>query len=215
MEWININRDKNKDHWDLFYKTKQSKELSWVQTYPAASMYFLNSFKLSKDAAVLDVGGGDSVLADTLLNEGFYNITVLDISAEALERSKKRLGKKAELVKWVVSDVNDFDPVVKYDVWHDRAAFHFLTNSDQVTRYINVMQNATTDNAKAVMGTFSKSGPVKCSGLDVKQYDEQSLGFTMQAFFRKEKCITENHITPFNTSQHFLFCSFQKNLKAA
>ena len=148
------------------------------------------------------------MLVDHLLDEGFENITVLDISEKALERTKNRLGEKSKKVKWVVSDVTVFKPKETYDVWHDRATFHFLTTIPQITRYLETARNAVI--GYLTIGTFSDKGPKKCSALDIKQYNEEQLQSQLSNGFRKIKCITEDHITPFNTSQNFLFCSFKR-----
>lgn len=198
-----------KEHWEQVYNTKQPHEVSWTQQLPATSLEFIHSFNPPKNASIIDIGGGDSKLVDHLLDEGYQNITVLDISAKALARAKDRLGEKAAKVKWVVSDVTDFKPTEKYDVWHDRATFHFLTTPQQVATYLATARNAV-DNYM-VIGTFSDSGPKKCSGLDIRQYTEHELQYELEKGFSKIKCITEDHTTPFNTTQNFLFCSFKKS----
>jgi hypothetical protein len=135
---------------------------------------------------------------------------VLDISAVAIEKAKERLGEKASLVKWIVSDILNFATNKKYDCWHDRAAFHFLTTANEVEKYLEFAQQHITASGKMVIGTFSTEGPKKCSGLPVKQYDENMLTGSLQKWFKKIRCITTDHITPFKTIQNFLFCSFQK-----
>lgn len=198
-----------KEHWEKVYTTKQPHEVSWTQELPATSLDFIHSFNASKDAAIIDVGGGDSKLVDYLLDEGYQNITVLDISDSALDRAKQRLGSKARNVKWIVSDITDFAPAEKYDVWHDRATFHFLTTPQQVAAYMATARSAV--NNYMVIGTFSDKGPEKCSGLDIKQYTEDELQHELEQGFQKIRCITEDHTTPFNTTQNFLFCSFKKS----
>jgi SAM-dependent methyltransferase len=164
---------------------------------------------MPKQASIIDVGGGDSKLVDYLLDEGFENLTVLDISEKALERAKLRLGEKASKVNWVVADVTEFKPSVKFDVWHDRATFHFLTTPEQVAAYLSIARYAV--NNYMVIGTFSDRGPEKCSGLNVRKYTEPELQTELSNGFEKIRCITEDHITPFNTKQNFLFCSFKKS----
>lgn len=196
-------------YWDKIYQTKQPAEVSWTQEQPVTSLNFIHSFPISKQAPIIDVGGGDSRLADYLLAEGYENITVLDISEEALKRAQKRLGEKAEQVKWVVSDVTEFTPDTTYEVWHDRATFHFLTTPEQISKYIAIAyQNV---NGFLAIGTFSEEGPEKCSGLPIKQYNEALLQAELADKFDKIRCITEDHITPFQTKQNFLFCSFKKH----
>jgi len=198
----------NQKHWETVYKTKQPNEVSWTQEIPATSLDFIHAFDLPRTASIVDIGGGDSKFVDYLLEEGFENITVLDISAAALEKTKKRLGDKAAKVTWVVSDVTDFKPATKFDVWHDRATFHFLTTPHQIKKYIDTASKSVT--GFLTIGTFSDMGPDKCSGLEIKKYSEKTLHSALKKGFDKLRCITEDHITPFQTSQHFLFCSFKR-----
>jgi SAM-dependent methyltransferase len=197
-----------KNHWDTVYKTKNADQVSWTQDIPETSLSFIRSFGLPKSAKIIDIGGGDSKLVDFLIEEGYENLTVLDISEAALEKAKIRLGDKAAKVNWVVSDITDFTPEQIYDVWHDRAAFHFLTEENQVQQYLNIAKKAV--NGFMTIGTFSENGPEKCSGLHIKQYSENSLQTALNDGFEKIKCITEDHITPFETAQNFVFCSFKK-----
>lgn len=199
--------DERKNHWENVYSTKQPNEVSWTQEVPATSLKIINSFNLDKSAAIIDVGGGDSKLVDFLLSDGYTNITVLDISGEALEKAKKRLGAMANSVKWIETDITAFEPTEQYAIWHDRAAFHFLTTPEQIANYVNRASNWVT--GYIAIGTFSENGPKKCSGLDITQYSEDKLENTFKGFERIE-CITEDHTTPFNTTQNFIFCSFKK-----
>lgn len=197
-------------HWDNVYQTKEPDQVSWTQATPKTSLDFIHSFGLSKTAKIIDIGGGDSKLADYLLEEGFENITVLDISSQALEKAKKRLGDKAQKIKWVVSDITEFKPDTTYDIWHDRATFHFLITKEQVAKYLSIARNSVT--GYITIGTFSDKGPEKCSGLQIKQYSEAALTSELQNGFDKIRCITEDHITPFHTKQNFLFCSFKRHI---
>ncbi|HTH30725.1 MAG TPA: class I SAM-dependent methyltransferase [Lacibacter sp.] len=196
-------------HWDTVYETKKPDQVSWTQEIPKTSLDFIHSFGLTKTAKIIDVGAGDSKLVDYLLNEGFENITVLDISAKALDKAKKRLGNKAEKINWVVSDITEFKPNTAFDVWHDRAAFHFLTTGEQIAKYLNIARNSVS--GYLTIGTFSDNGPGRCSGLQIKQYSEEKLTAELQNGFAKIRCITEDHTTPFDTAQNFLFCSFKRN----
>ncbi|MBS1932436.1 MAG: class I SAM-dependent methyltransferase [Bacteroidetes bacterium] len=196
------------EHWDKIYALKTPEEMSWTQAVPKTSLDFIHSYDLSKNAKIIDVGGGNSKLVDFLLGEGFENITVLDISGEALEKAKKRLGKKAEKVNWIVNDITEFEPATEFDVWHDRAAFHFLTAPGQVAKYMETARRSVK--GYLTIGTFSDNGPEKCSGLTIKQYSEQQLTAEFQNGFEKINCITEDHVTPFGTRQNFLFCSFKR-----
>lgn len=199
-----------KNHWETVYETKNPDQVSWTQQVPKTSLEFIKSFHLNKDAKIIDVGGGDSNLVDYLLEEGFENITVLDISLKALEKSKMRLGEKAKNINWIVSDITEFKPEITYDVWHDRATFHFLTSKEQIDTYLAIARQCV--NGYLTIGTFSESGPTKCSGLNIKQYNEEQLTSEFKNGFHKIKCIKEDHITPFKTIQNFSFCSFKKQL---
>ena len=198
-----------KAHWETVYSTKQPNEVSWTQEVPQTSLSFIHSFDLPKSARIIDVGGGDSKLVDYLVAEGYANVTVLDISEKALERAKMRLGLLAEKVTWINSDITEFEPKERYDIWHDRATFHFLTTPEQISKYLSIAGSSVT--SYMTIGTFSNNGPKKCSGLDITQYSEEQLQQTLAEYFSKIKCITEDHTTPFNTIQNFLFCSFKKS----
>ncbi len=199
-----------KSHWEKVYSSKKLNEVSWYQPTPQHSPDFIHQLAVPKSAAIIDVGGGDSLLADHLLDEGFTDITVLDISQSVINRAKQRLGERAKKINWIVSDIADLNTDKKFYCWHDRAAFHFLTTPEQVEKYLSVAQKHIADGGRMVIGTFSTEGPEKCSGLPVKQYSEESLTVLLQKWFDKIKCITIDHITPFNTIQNFLFCSFKK-----
>lgn len=199
-----------KKHWETVYETKNPDQVSWTQETPKTSLEFIHSFGLNKNAKIIDVGGGDSKLVDHLLEEGFNNITVLDISERAIAKAKNRLGKKANKVNWIVSDITEFEPHSSFDVWHDRATFHFLTTDQQTKKYIKIATKCVS--GYLIIGTFSSNGPKKCSGLDIKQYDEDELTMELKNGFDKIQCVTEDHLTPFNTTQKLLFCNFKKQL---
>lgn len=201
-----------KAHWDKIYQTKSLNEVSWFQPKPETSLNFFKEFKIAKEAKIIDIGGGDSLLVDHLLDLGYGDITVLDISANALERAKQRLGKRAAEVKWIEADAANFVPKEQYDFWHDRAAFHFLTSEQEIEQYLQTVQAAIRPSGVLVMGTFSEQGPSKCSGIDIKQYSEKTMTNLLTQFFDKIKCITVDHRTPFETIQQFIFCSFRKPL---
>ena len=197
-----------KKHWENIYAFKKAEELSWTQDKPITSLNFIHSYDVPKTAAIIDIGGGESMLVDYLLAEGYENISVLDISARALEKVKLRLGEKAKKVNWIVSDIENFKPTKQYTVWHDRATFHFLTTSTQVASYLKIAKQFVT--GFMTIGTFSENGPEKCSGLSVKKYSEKDLTEELQNGFEKIKCITEDHTTPADSIQNFLFCSFKR-----
>jgi len=197
-----------KKHWETIYETKNPDQVAWTQDIPKSSLDIINSFKLPKSASIIDIGGGDSKLVDFLLDQGYTNISVLDISARALEKAKIRLGEKSKLVNWIECDIIKFKPTKTYDIWHDRASFHFLTKADQISKYLAIAENHI--NKYLVIGSFSEHGPTKCSGLEIQQYNVQSLVKIFNRHFEIVNSMTENHITPFSTSQNFLFCSFKK-----
>lgn len=199
-----------KEHWENIYNTKTLEEVSWYQRNPTTSLDFIKQFNVPTIAKIIDVGGGDSFLVDKLLELGYTDITVLDISSSALERAKQRLGSKAENVKWIVADASMFKPIEKYDFWHDRAAFHFLTEGKDINNYINTVHQSIKPNGILILGTFSEQGPKKCSGIEIKQYSENSMTSLLSNFFQKIRCITIDHQTPFDTIQNFIFCSFKK-----
>jgi 2-polyprenyl-3-methyl-5-hydroxy-6-metoxy-1,4-benzoquinol methylase len=200
-----------KQHWENVYGTKAEDDVSWFQTYPKTSIEFVQSLPVDLSVNIIDIGGGDSRLVDALLDKGYQNIWVLDISAASIEKAQKRLGVNAAKVHWIVSDVTEFVPSVKYHVWHDRAAFHFLTTEDKIASYISIAENAIHQGGHLVLGTFSENGPTKCSGLEIKQYSESTMAARFENSFEKLRCITEDHQTPFNTTQNFTFCSFKRS----
>lgn len=205
-----MDKNERKAHWEQIYQTKELKDVSWFQPKPSTSLDFFAQFNIPTTTKVIDVGGGDSLLVDHLLELGYQDISVLDISAAAIERAKIRLGEKAKQVKWIVSDVVTFKPSEKYDFWHDRAAFHFLTDDQETSRYLQTAKAALNPSGVLVIGTFSKNGPTKCSGIAIKQFSETSMTERLSEDFEKIKCITVDHKTPFDTLQNFTFCSFRK-----
>lgn len=199
-----------KKHWENIYQTKELKEVSWFQPTPETSLDFFKQLNVPTTAKIIDIGGGDSFLVDHLLDLGYQDISVLDISAAAINRAKQRLGDDAKKVKWIVADAATFKPAEKYDFWHDRAAFHFLTDEQEISNYLETAQENINPTGVLVIGTFSEQGPKKCSGIDIKQYSETTMTERLKKFFEKIKCITVDHNTPFDTIQNFVFCSFRK-----
>lgn len=199
-----------KQHWENIYQTKQPEEVSWFQSVPTPSLDFVKYFDLPKTAKIIDFGGGDSFLVDHLLDMGYLDITVLDISEVAIQRAKQRLGGRAAKVKWVVQDASTFVPTKRYDFWHDRAAFHFLTDEREIEHYVNAAHNGITQGGILVIGTFSEQGAKKCSGIEIRQYSEGSMDNRLKKYFEKVRCIAVDHATPFNTVQNFIFCSFRR-----
>ena len=194
-----------KSHWEKIYSEKSPQEVSWTQEIPETSIKFFNDFKLSKTSQIIDIGGGESKFVDYLLEEGYQNISVLDISENAIKRAKDRLGKKSKNIEWIVCDINDFNPKKKYALWHDRAVFHFLTSDIDINRYV---ENVKLYAENFIIGSFSTSGPKKCSGLEITQYDKSLLSKLFEDSMEIEKVEYINHTTPFETTQNFIFCSF-------
>lgn len=197
-------------HWELIYQTKRPEEVSWTQAEPRISLDMIRRAAPDKDAPIVDIGGGDSRLVDYLLLEGYTHISVLDISEAALNRAKARLGEEAaSKVHWIHSDVLEWKPEQQYALWHDRAAFHFLRDPEEQSRYLNLLSESVS--GQAIIGTFSVQGPVKCSGLEIMQYDAQSMSALLEEHgFDKLECLNDTHTTPFGTTQEFIFCRFRK-----
>jgi len=199
-----------KKHWENIYNTKELDSVSWYQPTPQTSLDLIEGTGIDKNASIIDIGGGDSFLVDHLLKAGYTNVTVLDISEKAIERAKQRLSDKASFVDWIVSDITEFQPEEQYDVWHDRAAFHFLTSMADVDQYKKVLSSATKQGSSVVIGTFSDSGPLKCSGIEIKQYSESEFLKTFNDILNLQKLVNVDHPTPFDTIQNFNFGVFVK-----
>ncbi len=197
-------------HWEQIYTTKPLENTSWYQPNPHTSLDLIAGLNVPKDAPLLDVGGGDSFLAEHLLELGYTDITVLDISEAALDRARQRMGDRASDVQWIASDITSFQPSRTYAVWHDRAAFHFLRAPEDQAAYKSVQQAATHAGSYAIIGTFSTNGPLKCSGIEIQQYSPD----TMQEAFSPEWTVLQTqvveHPTPFDTIQEFVFGVFKR-----
>ena len=200
----------DKAHWENVYAAKTANEVSWFQEYPKTAVDYIEALALPKTAKIVDVGGGDSNLAASLLELGYNNIWVVDISTTALKEAKIQLGKKAASIHWIVSDITEWETDLQFDFWYDRAVFHFLTDSVAIQKYIALVNKAIVHGGNFLLGTFSAIGPLKCSGLEIKQYSEETMRKTFLPNFEAVQCFTENHTTPFNTVQHFQFCGFKK-----
>ena len=201
-----------KQHWENVFATKKETEVSWYQEKPETSLQFFERNNIPKTAKILEIGGGDSYLIDNLLEQRFESITLLDISENAIERIKKRLGEKAEKVRFVVSDILDFSSIEKFDVIHDRASFHFLTKEEDIQKYATLMNDILETNGLYSVGTFSESGPLKCSGLEITQYSKEKFLKIFGNDFSLLNSFEEAHKTPFETTQNFIFCEFQKKM---
>jgi 2-polyprenyl-3-methyl-5-hydroxy-6-metoxy-1,4-benzoquinol methylase len=207
-----MENQERKKHWENIYQTKQLNEVSWYQPVPQTSLDLISKYVKSFDAKIIDIGGGDSFLVDHLIKLGYTNISVLDISEAAIERAKIRLGENANKVSWIVSDISKFEPTEKYDFWHDRAAFHFLTNKEEIQSYVQLVQASINSNGILSIGTFSDNGPLKCSGIEITQYTEDSLSNLFTNGFEKIESFLVDHPTPFDTVQNFVFGVFRKDI---
>lgn len=205
-----MNNLDRKNHWENIYTKKKLTDVSWYQPIPETSLNFFKQFEVPTTASIIDVGGGDSFLVDHLLDLGYQNISVLDVSEAAIERAKQRLSDSANKVTWIIDDATTFRPTLKYDFWHDRAAFHFLADEKDISRYVEIANQSLDSNGLLTIGTFSEDGPAKCSGIEIKQYSETSMKKTFAEYFEFIDCINVDHKTPFGTNQNFIFCSFRK-----
>lgn len=199
-----------KAHWENVYQHKSPDEVSWYQQTPTLSIELITSCSLSKEAEIIDVGGGASTLVDQLLEDGYQHLTVLDLSATALELSKQRLANKANSVEWYVDDITEFKAPKRYDVWHDRAVFHFLTDNHEREKYKAVLNESVKSGGYVIVAAFAIGGATKCSGLDVEQYDTPKLERELGENFTLIKQCNENHITPSGNIQLFGYHLFRK-----
>ena len=196
-----------KSHWESVYETKSADAVSWYAPHLSASLQYIRRAAPAQDAAIIDVGGGESTLVDDLLAAGYGKLTVLDISATALEATRHRLGPSGASVTWLTADVLNADlPAAAFDVWHDRAVFHFLTRDDQRQRYVEQVLKALKPGGFAIVGTFGPQGPEKCSGLPVSRYSAGELHDTFGEPFQLLDSSVEQHITPWGTRQQFVYC---------
>ncbi|MEN8769402.1 MAG: class I SAM-dependent methyltransferase [Candidatus Arcticimaribacter sp.] len=200
--------DQRKSHWENIYTHKSPEEVSWTQGKPVLSLSWIESLALPKDAPIIDIGGGESHLVDYLLALGYTDLSVLDISKAALQKSQARLGDMAAKVKWIEADITTFQAERTYALWHDRAVFHFLTQKRDIETYNRLVSNVVSQ--YILMSTFSKDGPLKCSGLPITQYDADHLEANFASDFKLLQQQKEVHTTPFNTTQAFIYALFQK-----
>jgi 2-polyprenyl-3-methyl-5-hydroxy-6-metoxy-1,4-benzoquinol methylase len=196
-----------KTHWENIYSTKTPDQVSWYRPHLETSMALIKRAAIDRRASIIDVGGGESTLVDDLLEQEFQNITVLDVSQAAIDVNKARLGERAKEVHWIVADITRVDLEAQaYDVWHDRAVFHFLTSPQQRADYVRQVAQSVRSGGYVIVSTFGPDGPTKCSGLDVVRYDADSLHEEFGARFRLVESSKEIHQTPFGTTQQFLYC---------
>lgn len=199
-----------KAHWDKVYQSKVSEELTWYQARPETSLRLIESADLDSDARILDVGGGTATLVDCLLDLGYRNLGALDVSPVVLQRAQRRLGARGSSIEWLEADVTRFEPSHSWDLWHDRAVLHFLTDPEDVAGYRRSMLAALAPDGQAVIATFGPEGPPKCSGLHVQRYDPDSLLEVLGPKMQLVESVIEEHVTPKHAMQQFLFCRFRR-----
>lgn len=203
----------NKKHWETVYSTKASDSVSWFQAHAETSLKFIQNLNLEKNASIIDVGGGASTLVDDLLLNGHSSISVLDLSSAALETAKNRIGLSSEGVQWLEADVTEVQfSKHQFEVWHDRAVFHFLIKPEERQAYINNVLHSVRPNGHIIISTFAEDGPIQCSGLPVMRYSSASLHAEFGENFILKSQLKEIHNTPFGTTQNFLFCHFVKKI---
>jgi ubiquinone/menaquinone biosynthesis C-methylase UbiE len=199
-----------KAHWEGVYSTKGEKEVSWFQENPAPSLELMALAGLSADAAIIDIGGGASRLVDALIERKVRRITVLDLSGAALDAAKERLGGRGDNVEWVVADVTTWEPSQTYDLWHDRAAFHFFTDASDRSAYVGHLKRAVRSGGHDILGTFALDGPERCSGLPIMRYDAGMLSTILGADFKLIDSRRHDHTTPWGAVQRFQFSTFRR-----
>ncbi|MEJ2585674.1 MAG: class I SAM-dependent methyltransferase [Robiginitalea sp.] len=203
-------RPSGKEHWDTVYRTKPLETVGWYQPVPVMSLELIERLELPHSAPFIDVGGGDSYLTDHLHQRGFTDLTVLDISGAALQRARKRLGRASGKICWIESDILDFTPARPYTLWHDRATFHFLTETSQIQQYLEIARKGIHPGGYLILGTFSDKGPTTCSGLPVQRYSISELNETVGPYFKKIRAVNRDHYTPSGAMQNYTFCTFQR-----
>ncbi len=201
-----------RSHWENVYTTKGHDQVSWFREHLDTSLRMIVGTGVEKDAAIIDIGGGASTLVDDLLDHGFADVSVLDISSTAIATSKKRLGRRSSDVEWLVADITEVDlPAVHFDVWHDRAVFHFLTDPDDLRRYVELVNRSVKPGGHIIIASFGPNGPLKCSGLDVVRYSPVSMHDEFGDKFQLVSSVDETHDTPFGTTQEFIYCYCRKS----
>jgi SAM-dependent methyltransferase len=205
-----MNDASRQTHWENVYTTKGEKEVSWFQENPAPSLDLIVLAGVTEDAAIIDIGGGASRLVDELLTRNFRRITVLDLSGAALDAAAKRLGDAASGVRWIVADITKWKPTQTYDLWHDRAAFHFLTDEADQAAYVDRLKRSVRPGGTVIIGTFAPDGPERCSGLPIVRHDATSLGNTLGNDFLLIDTRRHDHATPGGAVQRFQFSTFRR-----
>lgn len=197
----------DKSHWETIYTTRSATEVSWYRTHLEQSLTLIEQTGTDLEAHVIDVGGGASTLADDLLAAGYRHLTILDISSKALATAKARLGRAAAQITWREADITQATlPINHYDIWHDRAVFHFLTQPEDRRRYVAAVQHAVKPGGHIIMACFGPTGPRQCSGLDIVRYRPEQLHGEFGSSFRLMNSISETHLTPAGKEQQFIYC---------
>jgi trans-aconitate methyltransferase len=205
-----MNEANRKEHWQKVYTSKNENEVSWFQEYPTSSIELIALAGAGLNSAVIDIGGGASRLVDALVKMDMRDVTVLDLSEAALDAAKRRLGHRADQVEWIIADVTTWEPRRVYDIWHDRAAFHFLIDEGDRAAYVARLTTAVKPGGHAIVATFAPDGPERCSGLPVARYDAESLGRALGSAFALVESRRHNHTTPGGSEQRFQFSLFRR-----
>lgn len=196
-----------REHWEGVYSSRPETGLSWFQEHSELSLGLIRRTGVGLDGAIIDVGGGASRLVDDLVAEGHSDLTVLDVSASALALARERLGSKAAAVSWVEADITTVElPEHRFDLWHDRAVFHFLTDPGDRDRYVRLVRRSVKQSGHVIVATFGPDGPLRCSGLPVVRYSPDQLHDEFGPAFRLVEHASETHRTPFGTEQRFIYC---------
>jgi len=199
-----------REHWNRVYQTRAAEDVSWYQRRPDVSLELIAASGTAKDGGIIDVGGGASVLVDHLLDLGYTNLAVLDLAGAALGAARARLGSRAAMADWFEADVTDFEPPRRYALWHDRAAFHFLTEAGDRSRYVATLRKTLKPGGTVIIATFAMDGPPRCSGLDVVRYDETSIALELGGEFQLQEFRPETHLTPGMLEQRFGYFRFRQ-----
>ena len=209
-EDLKVEMSDRRAHWETVYTNKAEDEVSWFQANPAASLELIHATGVSRTAPIIDIGGGASRLVDALLREFYSDVTILDLSEQALATAKVRLGNPGAFVRWIAADVTTWTPATTFQVWHDRAAFHFLTEPEDRAAYVARISRALCPGGHLIIGTFALDGPEGCSGLPVQRYDAASLAKTLGRTFNLMESRTDEHRTPAGGVQRFQFSRFSR-----
>ena len=199
-----------KDHWERVYQKQSPTEVGWYQAYPERSLQLINNSCMGTSYRIIDIGGGTSKLSEHLLDQGYTKLTVLDISGNSIEKAISHLGEKSSGINWIEADVTKYSFNEQYDVWHDRAVFHFLTEAEERKGYLHSLNQALTLNGHLIIATFSLDAPLKCSGLSVARYSPETLHNELGDNFNLVEYFLQDHVTPSGVSQNFIFCRFIK-----